>query len=380
MLLSNVSNNAHAIIGILQARAGREQDMAADGKINEQMRRRWRLVAILTLIGAAFGLGYTLLRMAGGVMPLALSELEHATRTGTFIGFCLGIFMVFHVYDQRGAAIRRLSFLAGWVVIDGASTLIIAVAILVQRGATALVRSELGFFTDYLNGGFGLDVLIAFLIFVVVALFMQIRPLLGPGTMWKVVTGRYHQPRKERRIYMFLDIKNSTAMAGRLGDERTHALISEVFFDADRRVAEYGGEVLNYNGDEIVATWLEADRQGNGRCLQCYRDITQALAAKAASYDERFGVHPEFWAGFHAGAVVVGECGDGKRAIVHIGDTPNIAARLEQLAKDMGHDCLISASLLAALEMPANLKAVALGAVILKGHEHDTEIYALEPA
>ena len=51
----------------------------------------------------------------------------------------------------------------------------------------------------------------------------------------------------------------------------------------------------------------------------------QSLAAKAASFEDRFRVRPEFWAGFHAG-----ECGDSKKAIVHIGDTPNVAARLEQ--------------------------------------------------
>jgi adenylate cyclase len=279
--------------------------------MDHKTRNKWRLVGILTLIGAAFGLAYTLLRVAGGVMVLSLAELEHATRTGTFVGFCLGLFMVFYIYDQRGAAIRRLSFLAGWIVIDGASTVIIAFAILIQRGVAALVYGEPYFFVAYLTNGFWLDVLVAFLVFVVIALFMQIRPLLGPGTMWKVMTGRYHHPRKERRIYMFLDIKNSTAMAERLGDERTHALISEVFFDADRRIAEHGGEVLSYNGDEIVATWLEADGLKAARCLHCYWDITRALAAKASSFQERFGVRPEFWAGLHAGEVAAASASTG---------------------------------------------------------------------
>ncbi len=347
---------------------------------SNQTRGKWRLIAILTIIGAAFGFGYTALRIAVGVMELSVAELEHASRTGAFIGLCVSIFMLFYVYDERGAAIRRLNFLAGWVVIDGASTVIIAAAILLQRAVIALVYDDFGFFSGYLANGFWLDVLISFLVFVVVALFMQLRPLLGPGTMWKVVSGRYHHPRKERRIYMFLDMKNSTAIAERLGDERTHALIAEVFFDADRRIAEHGGEVLNYNGDEIVATWLEDDGLKDANCLRCYWDIMQSLAAKAASFEDRFRVRPEFWAGFHAGEVVVGECGDSKKAIVHIGDTPNVAARLEQQAKDMGRDCLISCSLLERLELPATMRAEPQGAVTLRGHEHETEIYALSPA
>ncbi len=101
----------------------------------------------------------------------------------------------------------------------------------------------------------------------------------------------------------------------------------------------------------------------------------QSLAAKAASFEDRFRVRPEFWAGFHAG-----ECGDSKKAIVHIGDTPNVAARLEHQAKDMGRDCLISGSLLERLELPATMRAEPQGAVTLRGHEHETEIFALSPA
>ncbi len=343
-------------------------------------RDKWRLVVILTLFGMAVGLGYTFLRVAGGVMQFSVGELEHAARTGAFIGFCVSVFMLFYVYDQRGAAIRRLSFLQGWMVIDGASTLIIAGAILVQRAVTAVIIDDMSFLSEYLGDEFWLDVLISFLVFVVVALFMQLRPILGPGVMWKVMAGRYHRPRKERRIYMFLDIKNSTAMAEELGDERTHALISEVFFDADRRIAENGGEVLSYNGDEIVATWLEAEGLKEARCLRCYDGIVRSLADKAESFETRFGVRPEFWAGIHAGEVVVGECGDSKRAIVHIGDTPNVAARLEQQAKDMGRDCLISTSLLQRLELPGNMTSEPLGTFTLRGHHRPTEVHALSPA
>ncbi|MDP6690098.1 MAG: adenylate/guanylate cyclase domain-containing protein [Alphaproteobacteria bacterium] len=350
--------------------------MAMDHRIRE----KWRLIAFVTLFGAAFGLAYAALRMAGGVMPFSWVELEHSTRTGGFIGFCLGLYMFFFVYDDRGAKLRRMSFIMGWIVIDASSTVIIAFAMLAQRGVYALLYGDEGLFEGYLGQEFLLDVLIAFVVFVVVALFMQIRPLLGAGTMWKVLTGRYHHPRHERRIYMFLDIKDSTATAERLGDEKTHALIAEVFFDVDRQIVEHGGEVLSYNGDEIVATWPEADGLMDGRCLRCYGAIIQALRDKAGYFQDKFGVSPEFWAGFHLGPVVIGECGDSKRAIVHIGDTPNTAARLEQQAKDMGRDCLVSGNLLDSLELPPGLKAEAMGDIVLRGHDHDTGIFALAPA
>lgn len=78
--------------------------------------------------------------------------------------------------------------------------------------------------------------------------------------------------------------------------------------------------------------------------------------------------------------MVVGECGDSKLSIVHIGDTPNTAARLEHHAKEMGRNCLVSGALIDRLELPDTIKAEAIGSVALKGHSHDTEVFAIELA
>ena len=37
--------------------------------------------------------------------------------------------------------------------------------------------------------------------------------LLGEGVLWKFISGRYHKPREEERIFMFVDMKSSTAIA-----------------------------------------------------------------------------------------------------------------------------------------------------------------------
>ena len=65
----------------------------------------------------------------------------------------------------------------------------------------------------------------------------------------------------------------------------------------------------------------------------------------------------------HAGPVVAGECGDAKLAIVYLGDTLNTAARIEETAKAMRRDCLISDTLLAQLDLPPSLAAEPLGSI-----------------
>ncbi len=346
--------------------------------LTHRTEKNWRTVIALTIIAAGFGFSFSTIRMATGLMPFSWAEVEHSIRTAAFIGFCVGTFMLFFVYSPRGASIRRLGFIKGWIVFDTLSTLLIAAAILSQRAVYALIHTNAALLTEYFNEFFLVDMLVAFLVFLLITFVLQLRRLLGEGIMWKVMTGRYHLPRQENRIYMFLDIKDSTAMAVQLGDERTHALITEVFFDADRQITEHNGEILSYNGDELVATWPETVGLKDSRCLRCYAAITRALDAKSDYYQQRYGFTPALWAGLHTGSVVVGECGDSKLSIVHIGDTPNTAARLEHQAKDMGHDCLISETLASKMELPSGLRKESLGAVTLRGHDRETKVFALE--
>lgn len=341
-------------------------------------RKNWKLVGQIVVVGMVIGLSYSTLRMLAGVMPFSWPELENSTRTGGFIALCLGWFMTFIVYDTPGEVFRRMGFVKGWLLLELICVVIIVVSMTLQRIITSFFWSDFGSLPRYFSVDLTFDVLIAVIFFLFVTFVMQMRRLVGEGIMWNMITGRYHQPRRERRVYMFLDIRDSTAIAEKLGDEKTHAFISDVFFIADRLVSEHRGEVLSYNGDELVASWHEDAGLEDSRCLTCYQEIVKALAAKSDYYQKTYGTTPEFWAGFHVGDVVVGECGDGKLAIVHIGDTPNTAARLEHYAKDIGHACLASASLIERLSLPDTIVAEPLGSVTLKGHSHDTDVFAIE--
>lgn len=341
-------------------------------------RKKWQQVGLVTLLAVGVGLSYTGIRILAGIMPVSFAEFENASRTSAFIGFCLGWFMVFIVYDTPGEVFRRMGFVKGWLALEFISVTIILCCMVVQRMVSSLLWPGFGTVAEYFKHDLLLDLLIALFFFLLITFHMQLRRLVGEGIMWNMMTGRYHRPRKERRIYMFLDIKDSTALAERLGDEKTHALISDVFFIADRLVSEHRGEVLSYNGDELVASWREERGLKDSRCLTCYREIARALEGRADLYKEKYGIKPDFWVGFHVGEVVVGECGDSKLSIVHIGDTPNTAARLEHHAKEMNRNCLVSGALIDRIELPDTMTAEALGRVALKGHSHDTEIFAIE--
>ena len=65
----------------------------------------------------------------------------------------------------------------------------------------------------------GLLILVAYslVIYGLLLFFLQINNLLGEGILWKFIRGKYHKPREEERIFMFLDMKSSTTIAEQLG-------------------------------------------------------------------------------------------------------------------------------------------------------------------
>ena len=209
------------------------------------------------------------------------------------------------------------------------------------------------------------------------------RRVIGGRTLTNLLLGRYHRPVREERVFMVVDIKGSTALAERLGDERAHAFITSVFFDIDQPILEHGSEVYSYVGDGLIASWPLAQGIADARCLRCFEAIEATLARRAEHYRREFGVTPEVRVALHAGPVVAGECGDAKLAIVYLGDTMNTVARIEQAAKapgprlpDLGGPAEPSRS-------AAGARAEPLGPVVLRGRrpaDHATRAAAALPS
>ena len=98
-------------------------------------------------------------------------------------------------------------------------------------------------------------------------------------------------------------------------------------------MAEHGGEIHAYIGDEVIITWPYESGIERARCVRCFFALKSVLDGHTEVYEKLFGVRPKIRAGLHGGSVIVSECGDTKKSIVYFGDTMNTAARLEGEAK-----------------------------------------------
>ncbi len=189
--------------------------------------------------------------------------------------------------------------------------------------------------------------------------------------------GRYHRPRSEERFFLFVDIVGSTALAERIGPAAVHRFLDRVFRLASDPIDDYGGEIYQYVGDEMVVTWTAAEAGGTAaRPIACLFAIQAALDEAAPKFEREFGVAPGIRAALHAGSVISGEVGGSKRDIVFHGDVMNTASRLEQATRDLDRRFLVSADALGRLAGTERYALESLGPQALRGRAAPVEVFA----
>jgi adenylate cyclase len=224
---------------------------------------------------------------------------------------------------------------------------------------------------------FVISVVASFVAALVANFVGQVNGLLGRGVLVGLILGRYHRPREEVRIFLLIDLRESTQIAERLGNLRYHAFLSRFISDVTAGVVRHRGEVHRYVGDEVILTWTAEEGLRDARCLRAVLAVADTLEAAGTAYEADFGVAPSFWAGLHLGPVVTGEIGTVKHEIAFLGDTLNTASRIEQACKDLKRQVLASAAVISALDLPTDIASESLGYIELRGVEESVELFAL---
>ena len=135
---------------------------------------------------------------------------------------------------------------------------------------------------------------------------------------------------------LFCDIANSTQLAEQAGAEPMHGILSRFFELALEQVHRYEGTVNQFLGDGFMALFGApvAHEDDARRGVLSALGIRRALTGPNALLGLPAGFALSVRMGLHTGPVVVGSIGDNLRMdYTAIGDTTNLAARLEQHAQ-----------------------------------------------
>lgn len=215
------------------------------------------------------------------------------------------------------------------------------------------------------------------IVVVITQLFLQINSKFGQGVFWNFLRGKYHTPKEERRIFMFLDLNSSTTIAEQLGDKKYHAFLKDLFSDITNPILDNKGEIYQYVGDEVIVAWKYEDGIDDSKCIQCFFDIKQSLQQLSDKYLRQYDVVPVFKAGIHCGKVVAGEVGIIKRDITYSGDVLNTTSRIQGMCREFNEEVIVSGDLVSELRLTGHYAVQALGAIRLKGKQKEMQLIAL---
>ncbi|MFO0612164.1 MAG: adenylate/guanylate cyclase domain-containing protein [Polyangiaceae bacterium] len=184
----------------------------------------------------------------------------------------------------------------------------------------------------------------------------------------------------ERRTIsvLFADVVAFTPLAETRKPEQVVALLNELFTILTEVVFRHGGVVDKFLGDSIMAMWgapvAHADHAA--RALAAAEDMIRFLDAATVEWSSKYDVELRIGIGVNSGEAIVGNVGSNKRMeYTAIGDTVNIAARLESIARP--NQVLVGeATHRLAGDRASGLRR--LGAQVLSGRKTETVVYELE--
>lgn len=191
-------------------------------------------------------------------------------------------------------------------------------------------------------------------------------------------------PQTRQAAIMFVDIAGFTTMAEQMSAEDTHALLQQVHARIDQAVATAGGIVDKYLGDGAMACFgtlaptLDAPRQALYAARMLVDGIEAWNAERAAAGEQRVTIG----IGIHYGPVLVGDVGTVRAAeFTVIGDTVNVASRLESLTRKLAAAIVVSdAAVATAKGCGATTELagfVAKPPVAIRGRQHKVPIWVL---
>jgi class 3 adenylate cyclase len=185
-------------------------------------------------------------------------------------------------------------------------------------------------------------------------------------------------PSGERRqvTVLFADMVGFTAISERLGEEGTFALIQPIYELMAGAVKEHGGSVKDFTGDGIMALFgaPEALEDAPLRACRAALRIHERLADAAPAIDATHGVRPRMRIGVNSGLAVVTQIRGESAAMTALGDTVNLASRLQTLAEP-GTVCLSEAT---QRLVQGLVETTFAGSHAIKGKAEPQKVYRLD--
>lgn len=297
---------------------------------------------------------------------------------------CISSLMAYLMLVELRVRFRNYALLSGWALKTFVLLLFACFVILFIFIAHLVIIRDYTFsaaFTElkyyFIHTVFFADSLASWLIMILITqVVVEVDQKYSPGVFWGILTGKYMKPRTEKRIIMFLDLKDSTPIAEQLGHVRYFSFIKDFIYYVSSAVLENDGHIYQYVGDEVVVTWKYRKRN----IVKAVNTVILArriIQGVSDYFRRKYGIAPEFRVGLHTGEVTMGEIGVIKKDIAISGEAMNITARIRTACGELNQKFIVSQDFFES-NVLKSWQGESLGEISLKGVEEPLKLYALK--
>ena len=188
---------------------------------------------------------------------------------------------------------------------------------------------------------------------------------------------------------LFADLSAYSTITENMSPEVALEFLNEYFTKMHDVIKEFDGHTLNYIGDAVMVVFgaPEKLKSHENQAVKCSLKMKEKLTLLNREWDEK--ETSRYWKnhgiesitmriGLHTGSVIAGNVGsDEMLQYSTIGDTVNVAARLEQANKDFNTDISFSSEIYTALTKELHSRSSLSGEIILKGRTSPTKVYSI---
>jgi class 3 adenylate cyclase len=188
------------------------------------------------------------------------------------------------------------------------------------------------------------------------------------------VEPRPSEAERRQLTVLFCDLVDSTVLASQLDPEEWREVVRAYQDTCAKVIARYEGHIAQYLGDGLLVYfgYPQAHEDDAQRAVRAGLGMVEAMGQLNALLSQEHGVRLDVRLGIHTGLVVVGKVGGGPRQEqLALGETPNVAARLQGLAAPK--TLVISATTYRLLG--GFFACQSLGPHLLKGFAQPLEVY-----
>ncbi len=177
---------------------------------------------------------------------------------------------------------------------------------------------------------------------------------------------------------LFCDLRGYSGFAEKKSPHEVVKFLNNYFTKMEEAVKGNGGIILQFIGDEIEAVFgvPKGLKEHPEKAVRCALEMRRRLSELNKTREEQGEDLVYHGIGIHTGKVLAGNIGSPTRkSYVMVGDTVNLAARLQELNKEYGSDIIISEDCKNRLKDTYQFRD--LGEVKVKGRESPVKIYAI---